>query len=296
MSTTFKATIAGLLSYSIFGFSFLFSKSALDVASPFVLLTFRFLAAFLILNMILLTGKMPLSLKGKPVVPLFLMGLVQPVIYFICETYGIALTTASFSGVILGLAPIAGLVFGALFLKEKCTIFQVFCTAMSVLGVILTTTGGFGTFSMAGFFLLMGSVISAALFTVLSRSISAQFSPFERTYVMTGMGLFAFAGIAFIQNLNNPTAWITPLSVPAFWTAVCYLAALSSVCSFLLLNYAVNHLSAGRTLIMSNFTTVISVLAGIFIMHDTFSSVQLIGITIIVLSVFGVSMKKKETA
>ena len=46
--------------------------------------------------------------------------------------------------------------------------------------------------------------------------------------------------------------------------------------------------------IFSNFTTVISVLAGIFLMKDTFSPVQLAGIVIIVLSVFGVSLQKEE--
>ena len=66
------------------------------------------------------------------------------------------------------------------------------------------------------------------------------------------------------------------------------------MCAFLLINYAVNHLSAGRTLILSNFSTVISVLAGIFIMGDTFTALQLAGIAIIIFSVFGVSFRKEH--
>ena len=77
-----------------------------------------------------------------------------PVIYYICETHGIALTTASFSGVMIGLIPVAGLILGVLFLKEKCTFLQVVFTVLSVVGVGLTTTGGFGTFSLPGFLLL----------------------------------------------------------------------------------------------------------------------------------------------
>ena len=118
MSPTTKATLAGLLGYSIFGFSFLFSKTALDLTTPFVLLSFRFLTAFLVLNLLLFTGLQKISLKGKPVGRLLLMGLIQPVIYFICETYGIALTTSSFAGVVIGLAPVMGLLFGTLFLKR----------------------------------------------------------------------------------------------------------------------------------------------------------------------------------
>lgn len=296
MNKTIKATVAALFGYSIFGFSFLFSKSALMLTSPFVLLSVRFLTAFLVLNLVLLSRKVQISLKGKPVLPLLMMGFVQPVIYFICETYGITLTSASFSGVMIGLAPVAGLVFGVLFLKEQCTMFQVFCTVMSVVGVVLTTTGGFGKFSFMGFVLLLISVVSSALFTVLSRRISEEFSPFERTYVMSALGGVVFTMIALIQNGGNPAAWTVPLSSSDFWVSVLYLSVFSSVGAFLLINYALNHISVGRTLIFSNFTTVISVLAGIFLMHDTFSALQMVGIIIIILSVFGVSYQKESVS
>jgi len=138
MKKSFVATAAGLLGYSIFGFSFLFSKLALELASPFVLLSARFLAAFLVMNLLLLTKKVRLSLRGKPVGSLLLLGLVQPVLYFIFETYGIAMTSASFSGVMIGLVPVMGLIFGVVFLKETCSKFQILCTLLSVVGVVMT--------------------------------------------------------------------------------------------------------------------------------------------------------------
>ena len=310
MKRSTLATLASLAGYSIFGFSFLFSKLALDMTSPFVLLSVRFLTAFLVLNLLLLTKRVSISLKNKPVLPLLLMGLVQPVIYFICEAYGIAMTSSSFSGVMIGLVPVAGLIFGVLFLKEKCTLFQVACTLevmdeyyeylgeflgtlCSVVGVTLTTSGGMGTFSLPGFLLLLGAVTSGALFTVLSRSIAGHFSAFERTYVMFALGSAVFTAIAAVESRGNVAALAAPLPSPAFWGAVLYLAVVSSVCAFLLINFSLNHISAGRSLIFSNFTTVISVLAGIFLMGDAFSPIQLLGIAIITASVFGVSYQKE---
>lgn len=294
MKRSTLATLASLAGYSIFGFSFLFSKLALDMTSPFVLLSVRFLTAFLVLNLLLLTKRVSISLKNKPVLPLLLMGLVQPVIYFICEAYGIAMTSSSFSGVMIGLVPVAGLIFGVLFLKEKCTLFQVACTLCSVVGVTLTTSGGMGTFSLPGFLLLLGAVTSGALFTVLSRSIADHFSAFERTYVMFALGSAVFTAIAAVESRGNVAALAAPLTSPAFWGAVLYLAVVSSVCAFLLINFSLNHISAGRSLIFSNFTTVISVLAGIFLMGDAFSPIQLLGIAIITASVFGVSWQKEK--
>jgi hypothetical protein len=63
------------LGYAIFGFSFLFSKRALDIATPFVLVATRFTVAFLILNALLLTKRFTLDLKGKTIKTLFLLGL-----------------------------------------------------------------------------------------------------------------------------------------------------------------------------------------------------------------------------
>lgn len=292
MNQSVKAYLATLLGYSIFGFSFLFSKIALGLTTPFVLLSIRFLVAFGVLNLLWLTGKCTLSLRGKPVGMLLLLGFVQPVLYFIFESYGISQTSASFSGVMIGLAPVVGLVFGVAFLKEKCTAFQVVCTLLSVVGVGMTTTGGFGA-SLNGFLLLLGAVVSAALFAILSRGVAAHFSAFERTYVMFALGSAVFTAVALVQNRRNLGAALEGLTQPAFWVAVGYLAVISSVCAFLLINYALSYIPAGRALIFSNFTTVISVLAGILIMKDAFTPVQLLGIIIITASVFGVSVQKE---
>ena len=294
MKTSVLATLAGLLGYSIFGFSFLFSKIALGLTTPFVLLSVRFLTAFLVMNVLVLTGRMKLSLRGKPVKMLLLLGLVQPVVYFICENYGIALTFASFSGIMLSIIPIAGLAMGRLILKESCSAFQVVCAVLSIVGVVLTTVGGEVRFSPLGTALLAGAAVSAALFNVISRGTAKYFTAFERTYVMFALGSVVFTLVALVQNRRDLTALRAPLTAPWFWGAVLYLAVVSSVCAFLLINFSVNYVSVAKISIFSNFTTVISVLAGIFLMKDTFSPVQLAGVVVIVLSVFGVSLQKEE--
>ena len=294
MKRSTLATLAALLGCSIFGFSFLFSKLALELTTPFVLLSARFLTAFLVMNLLVLTGKMKLSLGGKPVRMLLLLGLVQPVVYFICENYGIALTSTSFSGIMLGIIPIAGLVLGRLLLKEPCSVFQVVCALLSIVGVAMTSVGGEVRFSLLGTALLACAAVSAALFNVISRGVAAYFTAFERTYVMFALGSAVFTAIALLENRRDLAALRVPLSNPGFWTAVLYLAVVSSVCAFLLINFAMNYISVAKASLFSNFTTVISVLAGIFIMKDSFSPVQLAGIVIITLSVFGVSLRREE--
>jgi drug/metabolite transporter (DMT)-like permease len=165
-----------------------------------------------------------------------------------------------------------------------------------VVGAALSAVGGPVAFSMLGTLLLVGSVFAGPLFNVISRSIADQFTAFERTYVMMGFGCVVFSVMALIQNRNDLSAILVPLQTPSFWGAVLYLAVLSSVCAFLSLNYAVNHVSVSATTLLSNFSTPITVISGIFILHEHFSALQLLGVVIILVSVFCVSMVgKKET-
>ena len=296
MDKTRIATLAGLLGYSIFGFSFLFCKIALEQTSPLTLISLRFVLAFLVFQLVLWMGKVKMNFRGKPVKTLLLMGFVQPVFYFITETYGVAMTSASFSGVMIGLAPVVGLIFGVLLLKERCTGLQIACTLLSVAGVALTTTGGFGTVSVVGFLLLMGAVIAAALFAILSRSVAPYFSAFERTYINLAFGSVVFTAIALFENRGDLSVMVRPLGISSFWISLLYLSVFSSVCAFLLINFSLSHVSAGKVLIFNNFTTVISVLAGILIMKDTFTWIQRVGIVLIIVGVFGVSYQKQPEA
>ena len=69
------ALIAVIGGNVIFGFSFLFSKIALGMVQPSVLIAIRFSVAFIALNAIVLIGKkigkgFAFSLKGKPLKPI----------------------------------------------------------------------------------------------------------------------------------------------------------------------------------------------------------------------------------
>ncbi|MPN14305.1 hypothetical protein SDC9_161631 [bioreactor metagenome] len=187
--------------------------------------------------------------------------------------------------------PVASLVLGMIFLKEKALTFQVICALVSAAGVFLTTLGqASGSFSWVGFALLLVAVFAAAMFNVLSRKMSQQFTAFERTYVMFALGCVTFTGIALIQSWGNiPEMILMPLQDARFWVSVVYLAAVSSVGAFLMINYAMTYLDVAKASIFGNITTIISILAGILILKESFSVYQVLGSIIIIASVYGVN-------
>ncbi len=280
----------------IFGFSFLFSKLAMDVAQPLVLLSVRFLVAFLLMTMMILMGMVKCDLKGKSILPLLILGFLQPIVYFICESYGIKYSSTSFGGIIIAMSPIIGLILGIWFLKELPTRLQILFSVLSVSGVvIMTAADGVGGFEWRGLLFLIGAAFAAAIFNIYSRRISDQFTAFERTYVMFGLGTVVFGLMALFAVGNDMGQWSAALSSKRFWISILYLSSLSSIGAFMLINKALDVLEAARALVFANVSTVISVLAGVLLLHEHFSAVQAVGIVMVLVGVYGVNAYAKRS-
>lgn len=54
---------------------------------------------------------MEFSLKGKLLGNILLLALFRPILYFLCESYGVVYTSAAFAGTIVAVIPVAGIVF-----------------------------------------------------------------------------------------------------------------------------------------------------------------------------------------
>ena len=292
----FLGMAAALTANLIFGLSFIFSKLALSVTQPLIILAVRFTVAFLALNILMLTGAVKINLKGKPKKKLIAMGVAQPLLYFILELYGLSLVSSALSGIIIALVPVGVIIISGFFLKEKPTKLQICCTVLSILGIsvisIISDDGGKSR--ILGIFLLLGAVIAAAVFNILSRSESERFSPFERTYIMFLIGSGGFNLIAFAVHKGE---YFKDLAAafcePRFIIAILYLAVLSSVAAFMLYNYSTSVISAVRSSSFSNIITVVSVLAGIIILKEKFSLAEVLLCIPVILGVWGVNYKKE---
>lgn len=287
---TSKAMAAAFMANFIFGFSFIFSKMGLSAASPSILLAYRFITALAVMTLLIATKTVKFNIKGKNIMPLLLIGLFQPVIYFICESYGLIYTTSTFSAVMIALVPIASLIFGALFLSEIPSIMQIIFSILSISGVVLMALqeSSEGSVQLVGIFILIGAIISAVGFNVTSRKYSSQFSAFERTYFMFLIGGIFFTGMALVENFGHYERFIEPLSSPMFLVSVFYLSILSSIAAFLMMNYSTTYLPVARTTAFSNIITVVSVFAGIVFLHEGADLISIISSIMIIVGVWGV--------
>ncbi len=292
MKNTTKAVLGATVSHIIYGFSFMFSKIALGKADTFILLSIRFLTAFLVLNVLWAIGAIKINFKNKKIGGLLLMGLFQPFLYFIFEQYGILYTSSAISGVVIALVPIAAMALSRVFLKEKATVKQVVYALISLFGIVLISLcdGTDGDFTWFGFLLLAGAVLCAGGFNILSRGLSGDFSPFERTYVMMALGSVGFTAVALFRFGGGYFAAAgSALADAGFLISVLYLAVLSSVVAFACYNYATTYLPTAKATSFANIITVVSVLAGVIFLRESFSAIQMLSCLLILVGVFGVN-------
>ncbi len=291
MSEEKKGMLAAGVAYTIFGLSYLFSKMALEVAEPAILLCARFSVTLIALNILTATGVLKLNLRGKSLVGPILLGLLQPALYFVLENYGLKYTSTSFTGMVSSVSPVFSAVLGAVLLRERPNVKQWVAILVTIAGVMLVSLGGGGgQNTLLGCLCLLGAYFSGAYYTILVRRLTKTYTPFELTYVMFTVGFVFFAALAVIQYRGGTFAALgAALSHPNFIVSIVYLGAVASVGAYLLSNYSLSRLPVARSTIFTSLSTVVSVLSGIVIMKDPFTPVSLLAFALILLGVWGVN-------
>lgn len=274
----------------LFGFSYLFTKRITTSISPMTLLSWRFIVAFLFLYIFKLTGIIKLDFKNKSTSSLFFVAIFQPVLYFVGETIGINLTSASESGTIIACIPIVTLLFSALLLKEIPTKLQVTGVSITATGIIVSVLakGMEATFNPSGYIMLLLAVISYSLYSVFSEKAN-EFTSTEKTYIMIAFGAVTFTIIAFIENLKSGTLkefFILPFSNIDFLIAVLYLSIGCSVVAFLLYNLAISYIGTNKSASFVGISTIVTVIAGIIILKEKFTILQFIGTVLVIGGVY----------
>jgi drug/metabolite transporter (DMT)-like permease len=298
--STRLAFLAGIAWSSIFGFSFLVTKSALVAFTPFELLALRFTLAALALLALALAGIIKPSYKGKPKGILAMVCLFQPVIYFTCETFGIKGTASSTAGLILGALPAAVAALSVPMLNERLSARRTAGLILSVAGVALVALAGGGNGgadSPVGVLLVTGALVSAAFYNIFSRRASRFYGPEEITLAMMVSGAVFFGAVALAQDIGKTGPSLLARATPAAWGAIAYLGLLSSVVAFFLVNLSLARLKASQASVFGVLTTVVSLAAGALLRGESVGPLKVAGALAIVAGLWATNAQgKKDSA
>lgn len=207
----------------------------------------------------------------------------QPILYFICETFGVSQTTPSEAGLMIALIPVIVTIMAILFLGERPQRIQLYFILLSVIRVIfiIIMKGNFTLRgNLTGYIFLGGAVFTAGIYNIISRKISLNFKPVEITF-----GLFSI--ISFFRFKGDFITYIMPLQNNKVLLTILYLGILSSDVAFFMVNYTLSRIEASRSTVFANLTTIISIFAGIIFRNEPFYWFQILGGLMIFIGVWG---------
>ncbi len=285
--------IAVCAGQTIWGFSYVFTKTAMNFASPDVLLSIRFLIAFLIMNVMILTGKYKVSFKGKHIKPILILSIMEP-LYFYFESYGILYTNATFAGVIIAIVPIVSIMLAALFLKEYPTKKQTLFCFLPIIGVVIITisSSALGIVSPVGVFLLLCTCISSAGYKIVNKKSAEEFTAFERTYFVLLASSVVFTISAFKSVNGNLYEYIKPVFNVGFIFPVIVLSCFCSIMANVFVNYAAGKISVAKMATFGTLTTVWSMFAGVIFLGEPITIVSFFASVLILVGIWAVTKEK----
>jgi drug/metabolite transporter (DMT)-like permease len=259
------------------GLSFINTKVALGFFPPFTLVFLRFSLASIFFIILLIRRGFP-SFTGSEKCKLLLIALCEPGVYFACETLGLNLTTASKASLIIALVPIFTLILARIILKEHVTGKQRLGIFISFVGIAILVMGNapsglHAKGSLLGDLLILGAVVSAALYTILARDLGKSHSSLTITGYQSFFGALFYAPFFAFQapRLVWREISIQPLA------ALVYLVLFATIAAFYLYNYALSRIPAARAAVFINGIPVVTTLAAWPLLHERLAPVQILG-------------------
>lgn len=296
-----KGIIIAAVSEFIFGMSFVFIKMVVSDVTVMTLLAWRNIIGFTTMTIVIVLGILKLNLKGKNLKPLLLLCCFQPVSYYIFETIGVKMTTASESGMFFASIPIVTMLFSAVFIRDMPNRKQVLFMFVTVSGgIIAAVTSGLDTSgNLAGYFFLLFAMFSESAFAITSQTMK-NFTSTEKTYIQICAGTFVFTACAIIEQGFRGTLKESAMLIftdRTFLICILFLGIGCNVIGFFMANYALPIIGATRRAAFGGIGTITAIIGGVCVLHESFTGIQFFATILILIGAYGVNFsgnRKKE--
>lgn len=294
MQTQTKTTVylTAIICSVFFGMTFLGAKIALEQLDAIQVLACRWTLAFVLFAIAVLLGFIKVDYRKKPIWMVAGMALIQPCINTICETCGVDMTTTSESAIMYAMIPMAVVLISRVFLKQRIRPLVGIGIVVSFLGVFIAIAfggDGFGG-NVLGYLVLLGMVITGALFIIVSGRISDKFNAMERTFMMAALATVWFNGLNIARG-KGFDGFVICFQDLKTGLAILFLGAIGSFMCYILLNYIVGKMPAAQaSSIQVNITSFTGVVTGILFQGDPFGWYTVVGMIMIIAGVIACNM------
>lgn len=260
-------------------------KYAVGYIPPLPFAALRFVLAGLVLLAILrLLDSKKRRVKRKDFWALAGVGAIGVALNNVAFTFGVSMTSASDTALIVATAPLWGMLLGFVLGLERPKLQGLVGVGLALLGVGVIVYRGLGASgtSLTGDLLVMGAAACWGSYAVLSLPLLRRYSPLVvATYTMLfgGLAVLPLASLSFLR-----TDW-GAVSAEG-WAAAGYSALLVAAFGFTSWQRGVARIGANRMLVYQYVVTLVGVFAGVMLFNEGFGIDKALGAAILLGGVY----------
>jgi len=278
-------TAAGLWGMAVTG-----TKYALGGFDPVTLLSIELMAgAGVLWAALLIRGYRPPESWWLPA----LLGLLEPALAYLGDTFGLSLTSAVHGAVINGLESGLVVVLAGVLLQETITRPAIVAAVTALIGLAVLADARAGRSTAAGDLLVAGGVLSAGLYTITAKR-------FEDGSDALSLTAWQFTTATLASVLVTTARWSTGAgtvpAAPGFWLIAVLTGAAGFGASFLLFNMVIVDVDAGRAAIVLNLIPVVGVVSAVIFLREDMTSRDALGAALIGSSVLYFTIADRRDA
>jgi drug/metabolite transporter (DMT)-like permease len=266
------------------GMSFVWSSILLNYYQPVTIIFIRLIisSCFLFLMMFLLKKRQKISRKDYLLI--FLSSVFNPFLYFLGENYGLKYSTSTVTAVIIATIPVFSPVVARITLNERLSWYNITGILISFIGIVVMLMNREMNILIdpKGVLFLSGAVVSALVYSVLLKKLSADYSPLTIIAYQNMIGIFLFMPFFFLLEFNHFLTVKPHLNIVASFL---FLGILASSLSYVFYAKTVKTLGISKTNIFTNLIPVFTAIFSFFILSEYFTVLKVAGILIVIAGV-----------
>jgi drug/metabolite transporter (DMT)-like permease len=276
--------VCAILATLFWGYSFVWFKQANVVYDPISIVTLRLIIAAVVLTLFMTLSKQHQKIKQGDWKYFILIAIFEPFCYFLFESFGLTMVTATTAAIIISTIPLFTPIFTHFVSRERIGILGILGLLFSFGGVILVVrSDGSGTNSLLGILLMFGAVFSAILYGLVLKKLTHHYSGLTIVKFQNFFGLilflplfFALEGQHFLQADHN-------LDV---LTTIAKLAIFPSTLSFVFIAYVVKKIGLINSNIFANLIPVFTAVIAYQLLQEALHLQKIVGIIVVIAGLF----------
>jgi O-acetylserine/cysteine efflux transporter len=289
-----RPAVALVVAAGLWGAAVSGTKYALGGFDPVTLLSIELLAgAGVLWAALLVRGYRPPGSWWLPA----LLGLLEPALAYLGDTFGLSVTSAVHGAVINGLESGLVVLLAAVLLRETVTRSAILAIVLALGGLAVLAGAGAGADggTAAGDLLVAGGVLSASLYTIVAKR-------FEDGSDALSLTAWQFTVATLVSLLVTIARWTagsgigTVAAAPRFWLAAVLVGVGGFGISFLLFNKVIVQVDAGRAAVVLNLIPVFGVVSAVVFLGEGMTSRDVLGAVLVGSSVLYFAIADRRDA